>query len=127
MNATAEAGSALLWAVGAAGPQVKKNARYFGLNLLSELDAPGEYFVSRENDLLYYQPAVSMDKWAAADVPVLSVNATAVTLDGTRHIVLSGVAVAHATSTGPDQLSCPWSHLESPALFLHSILYVQKY
>ncbi|MDO5553176.1 MAG: right-handed parallel beta-helix repeat-containing protein [Planctomycetia bacterium] len=34
----------------------RKGARYFGLNLLCELDAPGEYYIDRDAALLFWYP-----------------------------------------------------------------------
>ncbi len=86
------------WAPGVAQAS-KPNARYFGLNLLSELDAPGEYHVSRATGLLHYLPAVPLESWT--EDPVFSVNATAVVLaPGLAGVNISNVVVSHATSTG---------------------------
>jgi len=34
----------------------RKNAPYFAVNLLSEIDSPGEWYLDRENALLYFYP-----------------------------------------------------------------------
>jgi hypothetical protein len=86
------------WSVSSDGPQIKKNARYFGLNILSELDTMGEYYVSRKDGLIYYYPHIPIDQWQS--LPVLSVNESAVVIDNRKNVVLHGIQVAHATSTG---------------------------
>ena len=93
--------TALLWAAATttAGPVPKKNARYLGLNLLSELDAPGEYYIDAVEARVYYLPiggAASL----AAEAPVVTLNTTALTLDGTSHVHVSGMTYAHARVTG---------------------------
>ena len=79
-------------------PQVsKKHARFFGVNLLSELDVPNEFFIDSKGKIYYY-PAAPMTEWI--DIPTVSVNMTAVSLDGTSHVSLENVTVAHAKGTG---------------------------
>lgn len=91
----------LYWADGVTQAS-KPHARFFGLNLLSELDAAGEYHLSRTSGLLHYLPAVPLEEWNdATGIPVWSVNETAVFFAaGTTSVSLSGVTVAHATSLG---------------------------
>jgi hypothetical protein len=42
INQTNTSAGAVLWAVGDDGPQARPNARFIGVNLLSELDVPNE-------------------------------------------------------------------------------------
>ncbi|MGC8738901.1 MAG: right-handed parallel beta-helix repeat-containing protein [Candidatus Hydrogenedens sp.] len=39
----------------------KEGARFYALNLLCELDQPGEWYLDRENMLLYFYPPANMD------------------------------------------------------------------
>jgi hypothetical protein len=73
------------------------NARFFGLNLLSELDAEQEFYIDKAGRI-YYWPATPIESWT--DDPIVSVNMTAVGLDGTSHVALENVTVAHARGTG---------------------------
>jgi len=81
----------------AGGPQVKPNARYFGLNILSELDAPDEFYISSEG-LLYYYPEVPIHSWT--EDPVLSVAPFVVDMSRVKHVSLSGLEVRHSRATG---------------------------
>jgi hypothetical protein len=75
----------------------KKHARFFGVNLLSELDVPNEYYIDTKGKIYYY-PAAPISEWT--DTPTVSVNMTAVSLDGSSHVTLENVTVAHAKGTG---------------------------
>ena len=77
--------------------RVDSSARFFGLNILSELDSPSEYYID-EDGMAYYWPAVPKERWTEA--PVISVADVAVMLDGTSHITLEGLTIAHARTIG---------------------------
>ena len=81
-----------------AGHSSKQHARFFGLNLKSELDAPNEYYIEASSGTLYYYPSLPLSQWT--EEPSVSVADNAVTLDGTSHVTLHGVTVAHAKDTG---------------------------
>ena len=67
---------------------VLKNAPYFGINLLCELDTPGEYYLDRANGMLYFWPPSSVDEGRAVvsllETPLLST-------DGASHVVFRGI------------------------------------
>eukprot|EP00912_Choanoflagellata_sp_UC4_P000933 UC4_evm7s575 len=69
------------------GQSAKKNARFFGLNLLSELDSTNEFYIDTS-------PPSS---WVSN--PSVSVHEVAVNFDGTSHVTLENVTVAHAKMT----------------------------
>jgi hypothetical protein len=96
LNSTNASANAVLWSAGADGPQPKRNPRFFGLNLLSEIDAPNEYFISRAG-VVSFLPARPMAEWRES--PVLSVNHTAVSIDGVSHVVLRGLTVVRKRRT----------------------------
>ena len=52
-------GGATVVVAGAPGYPFTVGARYFGVNILSELDAPGEYYVDRTAGLLYLLPVAA--------------------------------------------------------------------
>ncbi|MDD4018326.1 MAG: right-handed parallel beta-helix repeat-containing protein [Kiritimatiellae bacterium] len=67
--------------------------RYYVFNLLEELDTPGEWYVDRENRLLYFYP-VNGD---VSDV-VLSVQKKPIfQINGARHIRLEGLTFQYST------------------------------
>ena len=73
--------------------------RYFGLNLLCELDQPGEWYLDRGSGLLYWYP----DEPPEADgVVTLSVAAAPflVTLDGGAFVTLRGLTFEESRGSG---------------------------
>mgnify|MGYP004517777705 CR=1 FL=1 len=40
---------------------MREGQRFMAFNLLEELDSPGEYYIDRENEILYYYPICSLD------------------------------------------------------------------
>ncbi len=67
----------------------RKGQRYYALNLLSELDHPGEWYVDRDTATLYF--------WPPAPIPsgrvVVSVAPSLVVADGCSHVTLRGVVL----------------------------------
>lgn len=70
----------------------RKGQRYYALNLLSELDAPGEWHLDRETRILHFQPpGKTLDKECLITISpslVLLKNCSHITLEG---LVLEGV------------------------------------
>ena len=72
----------------------KKGQRWFALNLLEELDAPGEYFIDRKANVIYFWPPSPLENGKAflslLDKPLLLLSNTnsvvleGLTLEGTR-------------------------------------------
>jgi hypothetical protein len=77
---------------------VKRNARFYGVNLLSELDAAGEYYIDEEQLVLYFLPPDKID----AKPLLLSVNASAVVSLGrsTQHVHLQNLEVGFGRGIG---------------------------
>lgn len=63
--------------------------RWYALNLLEELDTPGEWYLDRATGLLYF--------WPPSDVgqghPVVSLTRDLVRLDGVSHVTLRGLTL----------------------------------
>jgi hypothetical protein len=66
---------------------VKKNARFVGLNLLSELDAEEEYYINKAGKI-FYNAAKPTTEWTEA--PVVSVSDTALAIDGVSFVTIEG-------------------------------------
>ena len=84
------------------GGSIKPGARFYGVNLLCELDAPSEYYIDDEEGVLYFWPPEgtgSPAQWEAGACGV-SANDTAVNVSNASHVVLRGMTVTGAVHTG---------------------------
>jgi hypothetical protein len=93
--------------VGAAPTPQKVGARFYALNLLSELDEPGEYYIERSTrtpeaaarfGMLYFYPPVG---FAESKQPAFVSAATNVIslAPNTSHITFGGLRIEHSRST----------------------------
>jgi len=69
--------------------------RYYALNLLSELDQPGEYYVDRKTSTLTFWPPKPLEMAET----VVSVAPHLVLFDNTSHVVLRGLIFEASRST----------------------------
>jgi hypothetical protein len=74
-----------------------KNQRYYFLNILEELDVPGEWYLDRKNGLLYFWPPEPID---SASVSVSLLDQPLISLENTSFITLSGFTFEHSRSNG---------------------------
>jgi hypothetical protein len=74
----------------------RKGQWFFGLNLLCEIDAPGEWMIDREAGVLYFWPPSDL---GAANVEV-SLAPGLVTLNDAAHVTLRGLLFEAARGTG---------------------------
>lgn len=63
--------------------------RWYALNLLEELDTPGEWYLDRETGLLYFWPPSDMKKGH----PTVSLTRDLIRLDGVSHVTLRGLTL----------------------------------
>jgi len=73
----------------------RKGQRYYALNLLSELDQPGEYYVDRKTATLYFWPPAAID---TADT-VVSVAPHLLVFRDTSHVILRDLTFEASRST----------------------------
>jgi hypothetical protein len=85
--------------------RVKANARFMGVNILAELDAPFEYFIDEATLMLYFFPPATWSPTAtdnAAEL-VLSVSGThLIGLDNVKHVSLVNLTAAYGRWSGID-------------------------
>jgi len=72
----------------------KKGQRYYALNLLPELDRPGEYYIERSTGILYFWPPSPVAKGEA----LVSMLYNAVRLKDTEYVVLDHLTIELARS-----------------------------
>jgi hypothetical protein len=81
-------------------------ARWYVLNILSELDSSREYYIDRSNSstsrgLLYFWPPGDIDGGASvAAGAFVSAQDNAIHIRGTSHVTLSTLVVSHSRLTG---------------------------
>ncbi|HUW61242.1 MAG TPA: right-handed parallel beta-helix repeat-containing protein [Candidatus Bathyarchaeia archaeon] len=63
--------------------------RFYALNLLEELDAPGEYYLDRDDGQLYFIPP-SNDP--GAEIILSTLDKPILALDGASHVAIEGIA-----------------------------------
>jgi len=82
-------------------PRIASNSRFFIENVFEELDAPGEWYLDKQERILYYMPPEGLDL-ATADVvaPLVKdlVQFKSSQDNLVRHITLSGFRITHTTS-----------------------------
>lgn len=84
------------------GAAVKAGARFYGVNLLCELDSPSEYYIDDRTGLLYFYPPHGSgppSQWAPGTVAIAT-NETAVNLTGVRHVTLRDLTITGSVHTG---------------------------
>jgi hypothetical protein len=78
---------------GAYGYQEGK--RYYVLNVLEELDAPGEWYLDRPAGILYFWPPAPIDQGKA----VVSITPTIISMQDVSHVTLRGLAIEGCRAT----------------------------
>ncbi|MDI9587227.1 MAG: hypothetical protein QM473_23595 [Acidobacteriota bacterium] len=71
--------------------------RYHALNVLEELDSPGEYYIDREANALYFWPPRDI---SAATITLSTLNAPVIAINGASHLVLRGFTVEAGLADG---------------------------
>ncbi len=73
----------------------RKGQWYYAFNMLSEIDAPGEYYVDREAGILYVWPP----SWLSAGNTVVSVLENLIQIKGASYITVSGFTLEGGRGT----------------------------
>jgi len=100
-------------------------SRFFVENVFEELDAPGEWYLDRENGVLYCMPAEEVDiNTALVEVSILKrlIEFRGSQEDPIRHLTLSGFRIAHTERTILDDYEAlsggDWTIHRGGAVFL---------
>ena len=81
----------------AAGTWGASKRRFFAMNLLEELDAPGEWYLDRERNLLYFYPPTDMVK---AAITLATLTEPLVRIHGGKHIRIVDLAFEYSHGDG---------------------------
>ena len=79
---------------------------FYGLNILAELDKPGEWYLDRETGILYFWPPKPIEKGRA----VVSVLNNLVEMSGVSHVSIQGVIFEAARGTAVVMNNCKQAH-----------------
>jgi hypothetical protein len=83
----------------------RKGQWYYALNLLCELDRPGEWYLDRTSGILYFWPPASAPSFFASSEPsahakaLVSVIPTLVSMKNTTHVTLRGMILEASRGT----------------------------
>jgi hypothetical protein len=75
---------------------------FYGLNILAELDTPGEWYLDREKGVLYFWPPTPIEKGRA----VISLAKGLVSLTGVEHVTLQGMIFEASRGTAIVMKNC---------------------
>lgn len=75
----------------------KEFQQYVALNILDELDAPGEWYLERETGMLYFWPPGELQK---ANVTVSILEDPIISLEGTSNVIVKGLTIETGRGIG---------------------------
>jgi len=76
---------------------IAKNCRYFFLNVFAETDVAGEYYIDRENAILYVYPTEDFD---TADIVLSVSDKDLITVDNASYLTFDGLNVSASRANG---------------------------
>lgn len=76
--------------------------RFFALNAMEELDAPGEWYLDRTDKQLYYYPSDNSlsDESQPASIVLATLNQPLLKITGAQHVTFEGLAFEYGHSSG---------------------------
>ncbi len=102
----------------------RQNQRFYGLNILAELDVPGEWYLDRQSGILYFYPPEPLQD---NQVAVSLLNLPMITLNNTSHIRIENLIFECSLET-PVQITggeqnriagCVFRNLAGNAIAIH--------
>lgn len=103
---------------------IKKNARFYGVNLRSELDAAGEYYIelnrtSLTQKLHLIPPTGAGPPGQWNEGPIISLKQSVVDISGTSHISVEGIHVHNGKGVGILADNVTGVTIHNCTIFLH--------
>jgi hypothetical protein len=77
----------------------RKDQRYYALNVFRELDQPGEWYLDRATERLYWLPPAGV-RVAQAEIILSVFDAPFIELQDARHVILQGMTLQEGRSDG---------------------------
>ncbi|HNR98744.1 MAG TPA: exo-alpha-sialidase [Planctomycetota bacterium] len=77
----------------------RQGQRYYAVNVLRELDRPGEWYLERPRGLLYWCPPEG-EEWRGAAAAVSVFAQPFIRMENVRHAILRGLAMEHGRGDG---------------------------
>lgn len=75
----------------------RKGQRYYFINILEELDSPGEYYLDRDTGMLYFWPPASM---VEAEIAVSLLDSAILSLENTSFLAVQGIRFQYGRGNG---------------------------
>jgi hypothetical protein len=75
---------------------------FYGMNILAELDAPGEWYLDRDTDILYFWPPTAIENGRA----MVSVSDTLISMTGVSDVTIEGVILEACRGTAIVMSNC---------------------
>lgn len=77
----------------------RSGQRYYALNVLSELDQPGEWYLDRQGGRAFWLPPENLDA-AKAEVVLSVLDRPFIALDNANHVIVLGLSVQEGRANG---------------------------
>ncbi|MFW5872701.1 MAG: right-handed parallel beta-helix repeat-containing protein, partial [bacterium] len=74
-----------------------RNAGYYAYNVLEEIDMPGEYYIDRDNGILYYYPGENL---AESDISVSMMEDPLFALENVSNMIIEGITIENGRGIG---------------------------
>lgn len=79
---------------------IRPQSRWVALDLLSEVDQPGEWWVNRSNGTLYFLPPAPLSDTTGGPAVFVSVAENVIAADGVSNVHMHNLRLLHARGTG---------------------------
>ncbi len=77
----------------------RKDQRYHAVNVLRELDRPGEWYLDRRTGVVYWLPPEGLE-WSKAETVLSVFDQPFISIDGVEHVMLLGLTLQEGRGDG---------------------------
>lgn len=93
----------------------RKDVKYYGYNILAELDSQSEYYIDRSGEQKYLY--IYLDNPEESEVSVVTNQASVIDMRGVEHVTFRGLAIGEAMQHGVQMLDCNDCSIEACEVF----------